>query len=207
MPKKNDALQAQLNTARRQQILDAAIKIFAEKGFHRSTIKDVAQAAGVADGTIYLYFENKTALMLGLLDCMHDSEEREKSFSQAAVTPENLRGFMEQYLRHRLTVIKTDNLALFRVVVSEVMVNKELRELYYQRLIAPTFAKVEGYFQQLADANLIKKDNVGLTMRSISALTLGLILELILGDETLDSRWDDLPAFLTNMIMDGIGVE
>jgi AcrR family transcriptional regulator len=41
----NDAIQQQLITARRNQILDAATKVFAEKGFHRATIRDVAQQA------------------------------------------------------------------------------------------------------------------------------------------------------------------
>ncbi len=57
-----DPIQAQLIAARRNQILDAAAKVFAEKGFHPTTIKDIAAEAGIAHGTIYNYFENKTAL-------------------------------------------------------------------------------------------------------------------------------------------------
>ncbi len=41
---------------------------FAERGFHRATIHEVARATGVADGTIYTYFEHKTALLQGILD-------------------------------------------------------------------------------------------------------------------------------------------
>jgi AcrR family transcriptional regulator len=47
------AIQAQLVAARRTQILDAATQVFASKGFNRATIRDVAQAAGVADSTTY----------------------------------------------------------------------------------------------------------------------------------------------------------
>ncbi len=71
-----EAIQAQLVAARRTQILDAATRVFASKGFNRATIRDVAQDAGVADGTIYNYFANKTDLLFGLLDRLNDTERR-----------------------------------------------------------------------------------------------------------------------------------
>ncbi len=70
------AIQAQLAAARRTQILDAATRVFASKGFNRATIRDVARDAGVADGTIYNYFANKTDLLFGLLDRLNDTERR-----------------------------------------------------------------------------------------------------------------------------------
>ncbi len=44
-------------------ILDAAIKVFAKNGFYQSTVAQIAREAGVADGTIYLYFENKEDIL------------------------------------------------------------------------------------------------------------------------------------------------
>ncbi|MFP4392616.1 MAG: TetR/AcrR family transcriptional regulator [Desulfohalobiaceae bacterium] len=46
-----------------QQILEAAIKIFARQGYFNSTISQIAREAGVADGTIYLYFKNKDDIL------------------------------------------------------------------------------------------------------------------------------------------------
>jgi AcrR family transcriptional regulator len=46
-----------------QQILDAAIGLFSERGFDSASIQDIAQAAGVAKGTVYLYFKSKDDLM------------------------------------------------------------------------------------------------------------------------------------------------
>jgi len=45
-------------------ILEAAIKVFAEQGFHQATISQIAREAGVADGTIYLYFKNKEDILV-----------------------------------------------------------------------------------------------------------------------------------------------
>lgn len=47
-----DSIQEQLVAARKKQILDAATKVFAAKGFHSTTIKDIAREAGIAGGTI-----------------------------------------------------------------------------------------------------------------------------------------------------------
>ena len=58
MVKTPDPIQELVTAARRKQILDAATQVFAEKGFHRATIKDIARVAGIADGTIYTYFDS-----------------------------------------------------------------------------------------------------------------------------------------------------
>ena len=48
------------------QILDAAVEVIAENGFHRYQVSKIAKKAGVADGTIYLYFKNKEDLLVSL---------------------------------------------------------------------------------------------------------------------------------------------
>jgi TetR/AcrR family fatty acid metabolism transcriptional regulator len=51
-----------------QRILDAAIEVIAEKGFAQSRVSDIAARAGVADGTIYLYFKNKEQILMAAID-------------------------------------------------------------------------------------------------------------------------------------------
>ncbi|MGB7622159.1 MAG: TetR/AcrR family transcriptional regulator [Terriglobia bacterium] len=53
---------------KRREILQAAIRVFARSGFFNSKVSDVARRAGVADGTIYLYFRNKDDLLISLFD-------------------------------------------------------------------------------------------------------------------------------------------
>src|SRR3990170_1683224 len=54
--------------AKLDRILQAAVKIFSQKGFFNSKVSDIAQSAGVADGTIYLYFKNKDDLLISLFE-------------------------------------------------------------------------------------------------------------------------------------------
>ena len=53
---------------RRLAILEAAIDTFAQRGFHQARVSDVARQAGVADGTIYLYFKSKDDLLISLFE-------------------------------------------------------------------------------------------------------------------------------------------
>ncbi|UTL71582.1 fatty acid metabolism transcriptional regulator FadR [Bacillus halotolerans] len=48
------------------QIIDAAVEVIAENGYHQSQVSKIAKQAGVADGTIYLYFKNKEDILISL---------------------------------------------------------------------------------------------------------------------------------------------
>ncbi len=56
------------NDDKRERILKAATQIFAQHGFYKSTISEIAKIANVADGTIYLYFKNKDDLLISLFE-------------------------------------------------------------------------------------------------------------------------------------------
>jgi len=54
--------------AKRERILDAAVVEIARRGYYRTTVSHIARRAGVADGTIYLYFKNKEDLLVSVFD-------------------------------------------------------------------------------------------------------------------------------------------
>lgn len=56
------------DTGKRERILDAAVRVFAKSGYQQARVADVAKAAGVADGTIYLYFDSKEDLLVKLFE-------------------------------------------------------------------------------------------------------------------------------------------
>ncbi len=56
-----------------QRILDAAVAVFAEKGFHVARVADIAARAGVADGTVYLYFRNKEEILMTAINTAFDA--------------------------------------------------------------------------------------------------------------------------------------
>jgi TetR/AcrR family fatty acid metabolism transcriptional regulator len=60
------------NADKHQRILDAAVAVFAEKGFFVSRISDIADRAEVADGTVYLYFKNKDEILAAVINTAFD---------------------------------------------------------------------------------------------------------------------------------------
>jgi TetR/AcrR family fatty acid metabolism transcriptional regulator len=56
------------NKPKYKQIIDAAVIIIAENGYHQAQVSKIAKQAGVADGTIYLYFKNKEDILISLFE-------------------------------------------------------------------------------------------------------------------------------------------
>ncbi len=169
MAKTPDPIQELVTAARRKQILDAATQVFAEKGFHRATIKDIARVAGIADGTIYTYFPSKTAVLLGILHRLNESTEREQQLMPER--EQDLRSFFTAYLRQRMALL-WPNAEVFQAVLPEMLVNEELRELYYQQVLEPTFTVAERSFQAQRGAGQVRSIDVPLTVRAIAGLLL-----------------------------------
>lgn len=196
------AKQEQLTTMRRNQILDAATKVFADKGFHPTTIKDVAREAGLADGTIYIYFENKPALLLGIMDRVTTAALQNVDRSSLAAM--DLPAFIRTYIQHPLTVFESSNFELFKVVVSEILVNQEMRDRYYEHVLAPTISLGEQFFRQWADQHDLAPIHNKLLMHAVSSIIIGLIVQRIVGDTTLADEWEQLPVYLSDLLLYGI---
>src|SRR3954469_21658828 len=101
-PGRSATLQARETRAndKRGRILDAAVKVFAERGFHTATVAGIARAAGVADGTIYLYFKGKDDLLLRLFDEKMTEllAEARSELSREANAPARLARFIQLHL-------------------------------------------------------------------------------------------------------------
>ena len=85
---------------KRERILRAAVKVFARSGFYAARVSEVAKAAGVADGTIYLYFKSKDELLVSLFE---DRVEKllaymREELPKQGTAPEKLRRVIELQL-------------------------------------------------------------------------------------------------------------
>lgn len=196
----SSSIQKQVSDLKRQHILDAAIQVFAQQGFHRSKIKDVARIAGVADGTVYNYFANKDDLLLGILDRFNETEQRSVVLAQPVKDFEVL---FQSYLKHRLTLI-FEQAELFQALLPEVLSNPDLRERYQQQVIEPTMNLAEEFFTAQAKAGHIRQTDTALLARAIAGTLLGLLVQSMLGDIELKKRWQELPEVLSQMILYGI---
>lgn len=86
---------------RRSEILEAARRVFADRGFADTTVDDVAAAAGIAKGTIYLYFKSKREIYLAALrrdlETLH--AETKRRMDEARSADEKIRAFIATRVR------------------------------------------------------------------------------------------------------------
>ena len=199
---RGDGIRELLVAARREQIVGAATRVFAEKGFRRATTREVARAAGVSEGTIYNYFQDKDALLMAILDRLNETGRRAEDFKEGMAA--DFRGFLEGYLRRRMSLI-WEHREVFRVVLSEMLVNAELRELYLRQVVEPTMRIAEENFRSRMERGEVRETDAPLAMRSVAGAVLGVLVLGLLGDEEVGSRWDEIPDVLAGLLFHGLG--
>ena len=126
---------------KRARILDAAVHVFAERGFFTATVAEIARAAGVADGTIYLYFKSKDDLLLRLFDEKMTEllEEARQAVAQQGPAPVRLKRFIQLHF----TVVERDP-ELARVLIVELRQSAQF-------LKAADRQKLAAYLDLIAD--------------------------------------------------------
>jgi AcrR family transcriptional regulator len=84
---------------RRLQIVDAAVKLFIDRGFHKTTTREIARAAGFSIGTLYEYVASKEDVLYLVCVAIHDEVERsvEEVLSRAKKGMDALRGVIREY--------------------------------------------------------------------------------------------------------------
>lgn len=92
---------ADRSSDKRERILSAAERIFARHGFFAAKVSDVAKEAGVADGTIYLYFKSKDDLLISLFERrMQQVNATLRTATESETSPRaQLRAFVTAYLQ------------------------------------------------------------------------------------------------------------
>ncbi len=197
-----DPIREQLIEARRNQILDAAASVFAEKGFHRATTKDIASAAGVSEGTIYNYFDSKADLLIGIMSRLVELQQLSGELTDGLQA--DVKDFFSAVLGQRISRFPQSQ-EMIQAILPEVLVNPELRERFYQQFVLQLTKLLEQYVETRIRLGHIRPVDVPLTVRTIQGMFVGLLVLRILGDETLLSRWEVLPQVVTSLIFDGVG--
>jgi len=204
VPDPQDPIRQQLIAARRNQILDAAAKVFAERGFHRATTKAIAGAAGVAEGTIYNYFDSKGDLLIGMVRRLSRAESMSTELTEAL--DRDAREFLLAIARQRMSLIEQSRETL-QAVLPEMLISVDLRERFYRRFVQPLSVLLERYVQTRIQSGDVRPVDVPLAVRSVQAMFIGLFVLRILGDDVLESHWDDMPGVLVDLLFQGLSPE
>ena len=153
--------------ARPDEVLDAALELFTQKGFAATRVADIAARAGISKGAVYLYFPSKEAILEGLV--------------RRAVTPiaDHALGLIKHFegdprfavsmvmkmIGGRLSDPKL--LAIPRLIIREVVNFPHLAEMYRREVLDRVIPVVETLIRRGVDQGYLRQVDPNLTIRSI----------------------------------------
>jgi len=111
-------------SATEEKILVSAIDLMSKNGYHRTTVADIVKAAGVAQGTFYLYFDSKKALFLKLMEDFYSMLENALTDVDWNISALNSQEELAQRIRmaiQKILLVYQDNAVLARIFLREAM--------------------------------------------------------------------------------------
>ena len=187
--------------ARKSTILYAAGRLFAEKGYHRTTTKDIAEAADVSEGTIYNYFINKDDLLFGIMTELTESGKLGEQLQSSYL--EGPREFLLTILQQRYEFLQKNG-DMLQAVLSEILVNPELRRRYYEELVIPSQELLEHHLRERIERGQIRLIDPSIAARILLAMLSGLFILQVVGDSVIRSEWETIAQLLTDILFEGV---
>ncbi|MCB1044978.1 MAG: TetR family transcriptional regulator [Acidobacteria bacterium] len=156
-----DATQSKLSNRerkkieKRQRILDAAIKVIAKNGFQGTTVAEVASEAQVADGTIYLYFQNKDDLLITIFEETMDRfiADGVKEIAKRTSPTDKLRAIVDLHLSGLGS--NEDLAAVFQI---ELRHSIHTMKQFSQTKLRDYFNIIEGVIEEAQRAGELRAD-------------------------------------------------
>jgi AcrR family transcriptional regulator len=186
----------------RQRILEAAQHLFAAHGFDGTTTRDLAQTAGIAEGTLFRYFPNKKAILVevatnGWVDILTDLlTELSEMGSYKAIA---------QVMRRRMWNLRK-NADIMRVCFMEVQFHPDLRDRIQTEVIDKMTNVAEAFFQTAMDKGIYRQMDAKL----IARVFLGMFAIAGFSDNTLidaNASPDEMKAMaegLADIFLNGV---
>jgi AcrR family transcriptional regulator len=142
--------------AKRRQIVEGARKVFMDMGFDAASMGEIAKAAGVSKGTLYVYFTDKHTLFEAIVEC----ELRVQGIEKLVINEQddvatNLRKFGQGYME---LLCRPQGGSTIRTVMAIAERMPELGRRYYKNVPAAWLGKLEAYLKSQVAAGHLKID-------------------------------------------------
>lgn len=189
MPRMAPALRDALGETRRGQIVDAALRVWMRKGFHASPVDEIAREAGLAKGTLYLYFSTKESILEevivrhSLLPDMADLTETLRE-----TPPERAIPLIAEHLYARLR----DRAPLVGLVLREFSLRPEDARAFAQRVILPVNRIFAAYLDAFVKRGVLRPLDTFVAARAlVGMLVIFVLSQHVFGGEKIRSISDE----------------
>lgn len=185
--------------ATRERILDAALDVFAGKGYHRASVDDIVRASGTSKGAVYHHFATKEAVFLALVDDF--AGRLAAGVASTIAARHGALGKVEGALEAALTTF-ADNQRLARLILLEAVSLGPLYEAKRAEVHGRFAALIQGYLDEAVAERAIAP----LDTRVATLVWLGAVNEIVV--QWLHAAAPDLRATipeLTRLLLRSIG--
>jgi TetR/AcrR family transcriptional regulator len=153
---------------RPQELLEAALSLFVEKGYAATRAEEVAHRAGVSKGTLYLYYPSKDELLKAVIRQFIGTE-----ISAGLLEVEQFHGSCTEALRTLLPpswlrLLNSAASGVFKLIMTEVHHVPELADFYQQEIVGPGEKIVADLLQRGIDQGEFRPVDINMAVRSIT---------------------------------------
>ncbi|MCT7992780.1 TetR/AcrR family transcriptional regulator [Laspinema olomoucense] len=189
-------------TDTRTRILNAAQRLFAQKGYNGTTTRDLAQAASVAEGTLFRHFANKKAILVelateGWIEILTDllTELSEMGSYQAVA----------QVMRRRMLNIHK-NADLMRVCFLEAQFHPELRDRIQAEVISKMTDVAEAFFETAMERGIYRPMNPRLVAHVFLGMfaVAGFSQQTLLENDSSPKAMQEMAEGLADIFLHGV---
>ncbi|PWW06137.1 TetR family transcriptional regulator [Paenibacillus cellulosilyticus] len=181
-------------TDKQARIVAAAAEIFARKGFAAASTSEIAQQAGVAEGTIFRHYRTKKDLLLSIVapvmsrlvtpfvlrDFGRVFEDRYDSFDQ----------FLRAVIENRIIFLKK-NMSILKIFVQEVPFHPDLQEQFQKVVIKQVLARMTVIVDRFREDGMLIDLPSSTIIRLAVSTMIGYVIVRAMYGEQEGSQWDD----------------
>ncbi|WP_042199019.1 TetR/AcrR family transcriptional regulator [Paenibacillus camerounensis] len=195
-------------TPKQISILEAAVEIFSDKGFSAASTSEIAQKAGVAEGTIFRYYKTKKDLLLSIVGPAMSQMIAPfvmRNFKGVLDMPfESYEAFLRAFIVNRLDFARK-NFKIIRILVQEIPFQPALREQFAENVLGQVLERVTSITEHFkAKGEIMDAPTPAIIRFTISSVIGYLLARLLLMPE---KDWDDEEeiSLLISFMLHGIG--
>jgi len=192
---------------RRQEILNASIKIFAQKGFKATTLDEIAEKSEFGKGTIYNYFSSKEDIYKEII--LSILEIHKKINDEVDKSTDNLYDFIlettKKHISHCLHNTETFLLMIFTKMHHEKSTTPEISALMKkgeEQMLNPIIRKTERAIKKKE----IRKINSEKMIRLFKSSGFAYIYDLLISQNLKEENIDEEAKFITDILFNGINI-
>ena len=188
---------------RRQEIMAAAVRLFAEKGYAHTTTKEIAEAADVAEGTLYNYFAGKREILLAVIAETQAAIEVVLNESESLVARADIVNVVAT-----LFDLVVSRLAFVRTLITEAWLDNVILQDFVAERVQQLDRRIQGFIVERIEAGAYRDINPALVSRMLMGMFIAAVIPVLRGvipPPTAEERCA-LAEELVGLILDGIRV-